>query len=483
MFNHPLALELAYTAVEEAVRLGASYADARFELRHSEDIATQNGELDHATVSEQRGLAVRALVRGAWGQVAVSEPGRHDVTVAARRAVDAARTSAILQLRRVQMAPPEPQRAAFRTAITRDPLAVPLEDKLELLVSIDDQLSLERAVVHTRARFQALRQRKILVSSEGSELDQELVRTGLGYQAGALGPDGDLRLRSFHGGPGGVVMSKGWEMVYELSPIQEAQRVAAEAVELSRAPPCPEGARTLVLSPHVMGSAVLHTLGPLVSEEADGATITPSTLSLTADATILGGAGSYGFDDDGVEARAVQLLDQGRRVGSLSAPGLGLERANGWEHAPARWPSNLALAPGGKSLEDLWAAAEGGLYLQGPRGVVVDPAGGRFSASAEVAWELKGGVRGQMYRHPQYSGGLSELWSSCVGLGDADSYALGGRFGLGMGQRSGVIIGYGAPAGSFESVRVGPQGGRGRRILPEPQLRQRGRRASRMESR
>ena len=45
MFNHPLALEQAYNAVEEAIRLGASYADARYEYHQREDVVTRNGTL------------------------------------------------------------------------------------------------------------------------------------------------------------------------------------------------------------------------------------------------------------------------------------------------------------------------------------------------------------------------------------------------------------------------------------------------------
>ncbi|MEL6312256.1 MAG: DNA gyrase modulator, partial [Pseudomonadota bacterium] len=88
MFNHPLALELTYIAVEEAIRLGASYADARFEFRHREDVMTHNGRLDVARSHITRGLGVRVLLQGAWGYVGVSEPSRHDVTVAARRATE-----------------------------------------------------------------------------------------------------------------------------------------------------------------------------------------------------------------------------------------------------------------------------------------------------------------------------------------------------------------------------------------------------------
>lgn len=476
MFNHPLALELAYIAVEEVVRLGASYADARFELTHQEDIGTFNGSLRHCSESTNQGMSVRALVRGAWGQVAVSEPSRHEASVAARRAVDAARAAAIIQSERFHLVPPRPERSVFRTPTKRDPLSVPLDEKLNLLFQIDGKLRQPNEVVLARTRFRARRQRRLLVNSEGAEIDQELIYTGLAYQAGAS--DGvDLALRSFHGGPGGLMMGKGWEMIYELEPVSEADRVAAEAVELVHAESCPELSCPVVLSPYQMAAQVVHTLAPLVSGDADGALLTHPSIDLASNASLAGGAGSYGYDDDGRPGKHTPLIVHGRRVGTLAEADIGLSRAAAWNTAPAAALANLEVVPSVEVDQDsLLSAAEGGLYIDGPIGFVVDRLGGRFSASAEVARTIVGGKLGPMRRRPQYVGGLGEIWRACQGVASEESYRLSGGVHEDHAVAGGVTVGSAAPAGLFDPVSVGPRRYDGRRQLPSSDLYGRSRR-------
>src|SRR5438128_2624387 len=135
-----MVLEMAQTAVEEAVRLGATFADVRYEVHQHEDLVVKNGCIHTATVRSHRGLGLRVLVNGAWGFAAVVQPTRHDATIAARRAVELARAAAVVQLEPVRLVHEPPHCAVFRTPVERDPLAVAIEDKMDLLTQIDARL-------------------------------------------------------------------------------------------------------------------------------------------------------------------------------------------------------------------------------------------------------------------------------------------------------------------------------------------------------
>lgn len=487
LFDHPLALELAYIAVEESIRLGASYADARYELRQSEDVLTRNGRLVHANTGLERGLGIRVLVKGSWGYVGVSEPNRHDVTVAARRAVETARAAAILQDRPVEISRQSPQRGLYRTKIRRDPLAVPLEDKLELMLGLDAALREVAGVVLAETHIRGLRQRKMYVSSEGSELDQELVTTGAGYRAGAT--DGhDLHFRSFPTGTEGLVLGQGWEAVSSLPLLERAPEIAAEAVALSKADVCEPSTTQVILTGaqlahHVMGTtAHLFELDRVLglghgASEASFLSIDQlgslefgaPHLNIYADARETSGAGTFGFDDEGVAAQRVELVTRGRFTGLLcgreTAERVGLEgsagclRASDWANPPSVRPTNVSVAPGeAGTLDDIIADTEQGLLVDGPRAFSVDPFGRSFTATAEAAWEIKDGKRGRILKNPRYQGSTTAFWKSCDALGDARDWTMHGCFALPKGRaRQQVPVGAGAPPARFKDVVVGAQ--------------------------
>lgn len=488
MFNHPFALELAYIAVEEAVRLGASYADARYEFSQHEDVTTQNRTLTQASTKTERGLGIRALVGGAWGFSSVSEPTRHDVSIAAKRAVELARAASVLQEYPIQLVEQPPQRSLYRTQIKRDPLAVPLEDKIDLLLAVEETMRKVPQIVMTNASFSAHRQRKIFVNSEGSEIDQELVWTGAGYQAGAS--DGqDLQIRSYPAGARGRFMGKGWELINELALVDNAKRIAEEAVTLLKAEPCPHETTTLILGSAQAAAQVQNScqqlfeldrvlgldesgLGGsfLTSDNLANQEIGSKHVNLFADATEVGGAGSYGFDDEGVEAQRIDLVTEGRYSGILSnretAQRVGLEqscgamRASGWSTVPTIRSTNLLMEPGQDGDEEaLLADTKSGIYMDISRGFSVDDRGRSVLAACEIAWEIKDGKKVRPLKNPSYRAGVSDLWTACSGVADRSAFGLYGSADHRKGAPLQIVpVGHGASVVRFEKVEVGGHG-------------------------
>ncbi len=489
MFNHPLALELAYTAVEEAIRLGASFADARFELRQHEDVGTRNGALVLARLQLERGLGLRVLVRGAWGFAAIGEPNRHDVAVVARRAVDQARAAAVLRDRPAALVEAAPQRALYRTPLKRDPLAVPLEDKVALLLALDERLRRREQVVLAELRFSAHRQRKVYVSSEGSELDQELIHTGI--QGMATASDGrELARRSFPHGARGLLSGRGWESLQEQDLLAQAERAGEEAVALLTAEPCPSRVTEVVLGGAQVAAQLEATLGPLLSldralgldaEDGGSSFLVPESLgrlelgsaqvTVIADAREPGGAGTYGFDDEGVEGQRLELISGGRFTGYLAsretAERVGLDRASGamrapsWAFAPTLRPNNLSLLAGvAGTADDLLAGVKDGVWIDGGRVVGVDAHAGSFLAAGEIAYEIKDGKKGRLLRSPAYQGHTVDFWRSCAAFAGPAAWALYGSAQHGERRPTAFVhSAMGAAPALFSRVEVGAQAG------------------------
>ncbi|MFN2629718.1 MAG: PmbA/TldA family metallopeptidase [Gaiellaceae bacterium] len=144
--------ELCESAVEAALGAGASYADARAVVRRNQRVLTKNGKVESVNDVETEGIGVRVLVDGAWGFACdrrLTEAGAQE---AARRAVGFARATPSANGR--ALAPVEPARAAYRTPRERDPVDVPLADKVSLCLAAEEALVHPHVTV-TRAAVRA----------------------------------------------------------------------------------------------------------------------------------------------------------------------------------------------------------------------------------------------------------------------------------------------------------------------------------------
>ncbi|MEK6620192.1 MAG: DNA gyrase modulator, partial [Chloroflexota bacterium] len=175
--------------VESARRRGATYADARHVEREHESISTKDGAVESIDRAGDRGIGVRVIYMGSWGFAATDRTGepalRGLVEEACRRAEAAAR----VRRTSVRLAPQAPQRGSYRTPLGRDPFAVPVAERIALLREADAALRGPNARTR-RCGVAAYRTRKRLVTSEGTDVEQEIVETSatlsiLAVKAGA----------------------------------------------------------------------------------------------------------------------------------------------------------------------------------------------------------------------------------------------------------------------------------------------------------
>jgi len=175
--------DLCHAAVDAALGAGAQYADARAVVRRNQAVATKNGRVEALTDSESEGIGVRVLVGGSWGFACdrrLSADGARD---AALRACTFARAAGARNNR--PLAPVEPRTATYRTPVERDPFEVSLAEKVEHCLRADEALQGPHLVVR-QAMVRAQREHKVLVSSEGTDVEQELIECGGGIDCAAV---------------------------------------------------------------------------------------------------------------------------------------------------------------------------------------------------------------------------------------------------------------------------------------------------------
>jgi TldD protein len=474
--------DLANAAVEGALAAGARYADARIMLVRYESMSAKNRVVEDLTSTETAGIGVRALIGSSWGFQATPELTAAAARRAGEQAAAVARASARVSGPRLDLAPAPVVEDTWSSSWEVHPLDdVTVSERADLLVEVTGIIA-DAGVPLAQASHQIWDTEKWFASSEGSRITQRLVECGAVMDATAIG-DGETQRRSYPG-VRGQYGTRGWELVRELDLPGNAARIAEEAQALLRAPQCPEGTTTLILGSDQMALQIHESVGHAIEldrilgwEAAFAGTswLDPGQLgslrygsdlmNITADATLPGSLGSFGYDDEGVPAQAVDIVREGTWVGVLSGrdsaplvglPSGGMVRADGPARLPMVRMTNVGLLPGESSLDEMIAATDDGIYMATNRSWSIDDRRLNFQFGCEIAWEVKGGRLGQMLRNPTYTGIGPRFWASMDMVGGHDEWTFWGVPNCGKGQPMQVgHTGHPSVPARFTDVRVG----------------------------
>src|SRR5688500_1076436 len=236
--------DLALEALNVARSGGASYADARIGRYRRQFVSTRERQVTGVDDSESYGVGVRALVGGSWGFAATREMTRDGVQQAAREAVKLARAARTVQRRPVELAPVAPVKGTWRTPVTRDPVDVPIEEKVALLLAANEAALKVPKIRFVNSSMALLREEKTLATTDGTLTTQTFVRVGPQFSATALA-EGDFQSYTEELAPRG----QGWEYIESLNMPGNAERWASFAAEKLSARPVAVGRYDLILDP------------------------------------------------------------------------------------------------------------------------------------------------------------------------------------------------------------------------------------------
>jgi TldD protein len=476
--------DLTDRALDTAAQLGAAYADVRVVRRRDESIAVKSGRVEGVAMGESEGFGVRVLVDGAWGFAASDTLELDEADRVGALAVRIAKASATALRNRVAFDTRPPATGTFETPVEEDPFKLPLEAKISDLVAADRAAGRVKGVAFTESMYAGHREWKTFAATDGSFTEQVITQVGAAVEANAI--EGDEHQRRSYPDSGGGYQAGGYEYVRSLDLLGHAEAVGEEAVALLSAPQCPAGNRTLVLDPsmlylqlhescghpteldRVFGTEASYAGTSFLTPDklADGFMYGSELVTIVADATAAGGLGTFGWDDEGVAAQAVPLIQNGKFVGYQSsretAPRVGLQssggmRADGWNRIPLIRMTNVNMLPvPGMSLDEIVADTDDGLYLANNRSWSIDDRRLNFQFATEVAYEIKGGRKGRLFKNCTYTGITYEFWRSCDAVGDERSFVMLGTPNCGKGEPSQTArVGHAVPGARFRNVQVG----------------------------
>jgi TldD protein len=459
------------------------YADIRHQKTGLEDIKVKNGNVEALSRNEDQGFGIRVIQNGAWGFAASSITSADEMQRVADNAIEIAQASALAKKENVRLTPTEIHQDRYQSQYKIDPFGVPIDKKLGLLLDACAVLQKDPKIKVAESSMNFFKTDKIFASTEGTFIEQSMLESGGGIMATAV--DGsEVQRRSFPSSFRGDYASRGYEFVEELKLVENAEKTREEAIELLSAPPLPEMETTIIIAGNQLALQVHESCGhPTELDRVLGTEISlaggsfmtidklnqlkygSDKVTIVADATIPGGLGSFGYDDEGVKAQRAYLVKNGLFVGYqtsretaavLKQQSNGTMRAEGWNRIPLIRMTNINLEPGEWELEDLIKDTQDGFFLDTNKSWSIDDKRLNFQFGVEAVWEIKNGKLGKMYKNGVYTGITPQFWNGCDAVCNRKHWRIWGLPNCGKGEPMQTMhVAHGTSPARFRNVKVG----------------------------
>ncbi|MGC0250695.1 TldD/PmbA family protein [Pseudactinotalea sp. Z1748] len=480
---------LADAALQRAKDLGATHADFRLERIRNQYLVVRDGRLQTATDTEDLGLAVRVVYRGAWGFAAGVVLTAAEAVRLAEQAVQVATVAAPMTTDPVQLAPePIYRDVTWSSSYRVNPFGVATADKSEVLIDWTRQLLRSGVVDHATASLLAVQENKFYADLAGTVTTQQRIRMHPEFEAmGADERTGVFDSMRSIAPPAG----RGWEYVAEAGYDWDTElaRTPELLAEKLTAPSVQAGEYDLVIDPSNLWLTIHESIGHAteldraLGYEANYAGTSFATLdqlgtlqygspamNVTGDRTTEHGLASIGYDDEGVATQSWDIISDGVLVGyqldrSMGAahPELNDGRSNGCAyadspgHIPIQRMANVSLqpAPSGPDTDGLISQVERGLYIVGDKSWSIDMQRFNFQFTGQRFHQIIDGELGPQVRDAAYQATTTDFWGSMEAVGGPQTYVLGGAFNCGKAQPGQVAsVSHGCPSALFRSVRI-----------------------------
>ncbi|WP_022977287.1 TldD/PmbA family protein [Nevskia ramosa] len=494
---------LADTALNAATKAGATYADARIGRYLRQFVITRETRVENVVNTESTGIGIRVIVNGTWGFAATSDLSPDAVAKAAQQAAAIAKANSKFQTAPVQLAPTKGLgEVSWATPIKKNAMEVPIKDKVELLLAVNNA-ALKAGADYINSMMFLVNEQKYFASTDNSYVDQDIHRIwtpmqvtaidkksgkfrtrsemsapmGMGYEYLDAKPSGKLKL------PGGVIgYSSSYDMVEDA--IAGAKQARAKLTARSVKP----GKYDLVLDPSHLWLTIHESVGhPLeldrvLGYEANYAGTSFATLdkwkqkdfkygspavTLFADKIQPTTLGAVGYDDEGVTTKRWDLVkdgvlvnyqairDQAYIIGEKESQGCCY--ADSWQSVQFQRMANVSLAPGKAKLgvEEMIKDVENGIYIIGDGSFSIDQQRYNAQFGGQLFYEIKDGKITEQIEDVAYQMRTPEFWGACAAICDDSDYRFGGSFFDGKGQPSQVsAVSHGSSTTRFNGINV-----------------------------
>jgi TldD protein len=496
-----LKKKMADVALNAARSKGATYTDVRIGRYLNQYVVTRENKVENIVDTESYGMGIRVIANGCWGFAATDKLDNDSIAKASQLAVAIAKENARLQSEPVQLVPQKGHgEVSWKTPIEKNAFEVPIKEKTDLLLSVNDA-AMKGGANYVNSIIFLVNEQKYFASTDGSYIDQDIHRIWPVFGVTKIDEkSGKFETRQSLSAPRGMGYEylipresdkiKGPTTLYRdrYDMLEDARAAAPQAAEKLKAKSVEAGKYDLVLDPSHLWLTIHESVGHpseldrVLGYEANYAGTSFLTLdkwksgkfnfgsknvNIVADKIQPGSLGAVGYDDEGVEAKKWDIIKDGILVNYQAirdqAHIIGLKESQGccyadnWSDVQFQRMPNISLQPGATPLvpADMIKNVEKGIYIIGDSSFSIDQQRYNFQFSGQLYYEIKEGKIAGMLNDVAYQANTQEFWNSCNAVCDKSDYRLGGSFFDGKGQPGQVsAVSHGSSTALFKGVNV-----------------------------
>lgn len=445
-----------------------------------EALCVRQGVMQPVYNQQARGALLTVVIGDGCGYAATSDLSTRGLKRAISQATQWAKQSAGMGLLKASDYPRPASKAQYETPVKQHWDAMPLDEKVTLLQAANSALKINDSIVDWQAHLGSRREDTLLTSSAGAHIAQRFHYINPGLVA--VANKGSIT-QSRTGGGVQSARQGGLEQLALLDFPDAATPLAEEAVALLSADECPHGKMDLVLAPSQMILQIHESIGhPLeldrilgdernyagtsfVSQEMFGRYRYGSDLlNVTFDPSRTEQLASYAYDDEGSPAQRQYIIRNGilqRPLGGRSSQaraamsGVANARQADWFRPPIDRMANLNVEPGDKSVAEMIANIEHGVYMDSNRSWSIDDSRNKFQFGCELGRVIENGELKGLVRNPNYRGISATFWRNLADVGNEESFQVQGVTNCGKGEpNQSIYVGHASPTCRFSEVDV-----------------------------
>jgi len=417
-------LETSKTSPADLVQL-------RGQTRTMTTCTVKNGVVEDFSNISLNGVGARVLADGrSWGFSSTNRLDFESLRETLENAVKLAGAASELKKQKTTLEPSKTLNANVSTPVRKPPRNFSAEEIAKIPVNAcDGAKEAGSRVADAKATYITIEDDKYFLSSEGTQIHQNVTRTMLFVDVIAKGNSLICPASENLGHAGGL------ELFDKTQPRSVGKAVAEKAVRLLNAKAPPSGTFNVVVHPTLCATLLHEAIGhPLEADLAMsgggfgnqmGKLVSSRLITIYDDGRVKDGLGYFPYDDEGVECKHTVLIGKGMlksfmhdRTSAALADVHPTGNAHAWDYSvePLIRQTNIGIEAGDYSLEEMVEEVKEGLFLEGTFGGQADSSAD-FTFGFQSARWIRDGRLGEELRGANVAGNAIEVFKTIDTVG------------------------------------------------------------------
>ena len=448
-------------AIKYAEKLGAKYCDVRAEQQERKSVLLENNEVEHVNTNDDKGIGIRIIKDNVWSFCSVTNPKSNEEV---KDVIDNSFKISNDNIKNeINLYSNNVKKIKIDYPVVKKPeLDEIIKIGLECSKIISDTPKIIKSIVHPWYTINS----KYFVNSEGSEILQNFTDVVIDMIATAHESGVTQSVNITEGGRGGIEQIIGKNKV-----LQSAKDISIKASQLTLAKPVKEKKATVIMNPDFVSLLTHEILGH--PSEADrvlgkemawaggawwknkiGEKIGSDYLNVFDDPTIKESLGWYFFDDEGVETKKTNLVENGvlknhmqnRETSQIyDSPPTGNMRATNYRFMPLIRMACTCIDKGDWNVDEMIKEVKDGYLISNMKIPSIDMKRYNWSISCQYAQKIENGEIKDLLRDVIVMGTAPDFFKSIDACGDDFTVRPITNCGKGDPMQS-MIMGNGGPS-------------------------------------